>query len=394
MNKKKNFIFIKLLIIMICIYFNSVILSNINNFISYIKIRNEIKNFDTFFKFCDNNIEKIKIFEKKKNPKISIISPIHSRERFLIRFLKSIQYQDFNDIEIILVDDNSIDNGIKILEEYQKEDKRIKIIRHKRNKGTFITRNIGVLYSKAKYINLLDPDDIISKDIFRACLYYAEKYKFEMIRYYSYKGNMKNIKSINEKENRPLYQPELQTYIYYGNNELEKIDFGINNKIISKKLFIRALNALNNFYSDIYMTYAEDQLINFILFKTAKSFYYLRKFGYYYKLNSISICNNIFKLSQMRVKSYFIYLKFLYEYSKNQKYEKDIVNYQFTYINKIINIEKELSSLSFNEDFYFYYEIVNMLLNCKFTSDENNIFLLRVKKVIETKNKTFVNSKK
>jgi hypothetical protein len=205
---------------------------------------------------------------------------------------------------------------------------------------------------------------------------------------------MKNIKFINEKENRPLYQPELQTYIYYGNNELKKIDFGINNKIIAKKLFIRALNALNNFYSDIYMTYAEDQLINFILFKTAKSFYYLRKFGYYYKLNSISICNNIFKLSQMRVKSYFIYLKFLYEYSKNQKYEKDIVNYQFTYINKIINIEKELSSLSFNEDFYFYYEIVNMLLNCKFTSDENNIFLLRVKKVIETKNKTFVNSKK
>jgi hypothetical protein len=71
-----------------------------------------------------------------------------------------------------------------------------------------------------------------------------------------------------------------------------------------------------------------------------------------------------------------------------------MVNYQFTYINKIINIEKELSSSSFNEDYYFYYEIVNMLLNCKFTTKENNIFLLRVKNVIEKKNKTFVNSKK
>ena len=212
-----------------------------------------------------------------------------------------------------------------------------------------------------------------------------------MIRYYSYKGNIKYFKFINEKENRPLYQPELQTYIYYGNNELKKIDFGINNKIISKKLFIRALNALNNFYSDIYMTYAEDQLINFILFKTAKSFYYLRKYGYYYKVHTISIRYNAFKLSILKMKFYFIYLKFLYEYSKNQKYEKDIVNYQFTYINKIINIEKELSSLSFNEDFYFYYEIVNKLLNCKFISEENNLLLLK-KKLIELKNKTFVNS--
>lgn len=85
-----------------------------------------------------------------KNPKVSVISPIHNRERFLIRFLKSIQYQRFYNIEIILVDDKSTDNSVKILEEYQKEDKRIKIIRHKRNKGTFISRNIGALYSQAK----------------------------------------------------------------------------------------------------------------------------------------------------------------------------------------------------------------------------------------------------
>jgi len=80
----------------------------------------------------------IKKFEKKINPKVSIISPIHNREMFLIRFFKNIQYQSFNDIEIILVDDNSNDNGMKIIKEYQKKDKRIKIIRHKKNKGTFI----------------------------------------------------------------------------------------------------------------------------------------------------------------------------------------------------------------------------------------------------------------
>ena len=230
MNKKNkiHFIFLKLSIIIIFVYSNSIILSNINNLISYIKAKNEIEDLETFFKFCDDNIKMVKKFEKKVNPKVSIISPIHNREKYLITFLKNIQHQNFNDIEIILVDDNSTDKGIKILEEYQKKDKRIKIIRSKRNKGTFTARNIGVIYSKAKYVILPDPDDIVSKDIIRISLYYAEKYKFEMVRYHSYMGNKQNIKFANEKENRPVFQPELQTYLFYANNEIRKIDLGIN----------------------------------------------------------------------------------------------------------------------------------------------------------------------
>ena len=68
-----------------------------------------------------------KKFKKMKNPKVSVISPIHNRGRFLIRFLNNIQTQNFENIEIIFVDDKSNDNGVNILEEYQKKDKRIKI---------------------------------------------------------------------------------------------------------------------------------------------------------------------------------------------------------------------------------------------------------------------------
>ena len=227
-TKNKKFFFIKLSIIVIFLYYNDTILSYINNFISYIKIKNDFKNLETFFKFCDDNIKIIKKFNNKVNPKVSVISPIYNRERFLIRFLKSIQHQSFNDIEIILIDDNSTDNGFKILEEYQKEDKRIKLIKNKRNKGTFITRNIGVLFSKSKYVFLPDPDDLISKDIIRTCLYYAEKYKLEMIRYDLYRGNKHKIKFTDIKENILVYQPELKTYLFYGKNELKKVDFYAN----------------------------------------------------------------------------------------------------------------------------------------------------------------------
>lgn len=182
-----------------------------------------------------------------------------------------------------------------------------------------------------------------------------------------------------------MYQPELQTYLFYADNELERVDVNINNKMIKKNLFIKALNSLNNFYLNIYMTFTEDQVMNFILYKNAKSFYYLNKFGYYYKLNSESICKNEFKLSQIRMKFYFIYLKLVYEYSKSIKYEKDMVNYLFTIINIKFNIKRELSSSFFNNDFYFYYDVINLLLNCKFISEENIAILLEIKNLIEKK---------
>ena len=388
MNKK---VYFKISIIIICIYSSNDILSNIIKFISSIKDQNEIKSFDIFDNFCKNNIKMTKKMEKIKIPKVSVISPIYNRERFLIRFLQNIQYQNFDDIEIILVDDKSTDNGAKILEEYQKKDKRIKIIKLKRNKGTLFARNIGVLYSQAKYIILPDPDDIISKDIISSCLHYAEKYNFEIVRYHSFKGNKKLIKFDNEMS-KPIYQPELQTYLFYAFKELKRLDFFINNKMITKRLFIKALNLLNDFYLNLYMTILEDQLMIFILYKTAKSFYYLEKYGYYHKINSISVCNNKFKLTQMRIKFYFIYIKFVYEYSKNIKYEKDIADYLFTLLNSKINIEKELSSSPFNNDFYFYYDIINTLLNCKFIFKDNEFLLLKFKKIIEMKNKTFSNS--
>ena len=53
------------------------------------------------------------------------ISPVYNREKFLLRFIKSIQHQNFFDIEIIFVDDNSSDNSAKVIKKYMKKDKRI-----------------------------------------------------------------------------------------------------------------------------------------------------------------------------------------------------------------------------------------------------------------------------
>ena len=81
-------------------------------------------------------------------------------EKYILRFIRNIQNQFFENIEIILVDDFSLDNSKKIIEKLQKDDERIALIKHKNNKGTLISRKNGILKSKGKYIIIPDSDDI------------------------------------------------------------------------------------------------------------------------------------------------------------------------------------------------------------------------------------------
>ena len=164
--------------------------------------------------------------------------------------------------------------NIKLIEEYKKKDKRIILIKNKVNKDTFISRNIGTLYSNSKYIILPDPDDLLNKDIIYFCYKYAEKYNYEMIRFNIHKINGKlEYNDMNQKdEKKEIYQPELSTYMFYGNNELLIIDYYIHNKFIQKEIYIKAINSLNNFYINMYITLWEDTIISYILYRVTKYF--------------------------------------------------------------------------------------------------------------------------
>ena len=395
--KDKIVLIIKVLIIIIFLFYRINFISKIIVYFSYIEKENEIKEMNRYFIIYSNNKpRKIKKFKKIKNPIISIISPIYNRERYLPRLIKSIQYQYFKDIEIILVDDCSIDNSVAIIERYQKEDQRIVLIKNKKNRGTFVTRNVGVLCSKGKYIIIPDPDDFISKNILNLCYYYAEKYKYEIIKFNSYigKGKLQFNKIVNKLESRPIYQPELSENIFYGNNELQMIDYYIYNKFIKREVYIKAFKELNNYYLNMYMIYLEDQVINYIIHRTAKSFYFLKNIGYYHKRASISIINNLFKAPDLIVKSTFIYLKFVFEYSKNIKHQKDMSNLLFTILSSQFNIAHRLFVSANNDDINFYYDIINKYLNSDFITNDNKLILNDFKNIIEKKRKYINSSKK
>jgi len=335
---------------------------------------------EKFLKYC-NQSTLFKIMDKQM-PRISIISPVYNREKYILRFLISIQSQNFKDIEILLIDDCSIDNSSVLIEEYQKLDERIILIKNKKNKGTFICRNIGVLYSKGQFLIIPDPDDIITKDILKYLYNYSIKYNYEMIRFHMYIGNRIIFNNnYNYLKKKVIFQPELSTYLFYGKKRHQLRDFNICNKFIKREAYIRAINNLPKFCLNQYLIIAEDQIMNYILYRTVKSFKFINKIGYYYIMNKQSVTLNKKKISEQRLKNLFIYLKIVFHISKNNKYEKIMANELFNILILKFNFKKYLISCK-KKDKKFYYNIIKSYIGCKYISEKNKIKLKKLMNII------------
>lgn len=95
---------------------------------------------------------------------ISIIVPVYKVEKYISRCLDSILNQTFQDFEIILVNDSSPDDSIRIAEEYAQSDSRIIILHNEENSGAGWSRMVGYTHAKGEYITFCDPDDYLPED--------------------------------------------------------------------------------------------------------------------------------------------------------------------------------------------------------------------------------------
>ena len=95
---------------------------------------------------------------KVENPLFSIIVPIYNVERYLEQCIESVLVQDYQNYELILVDDGSPDNSIDICTKYAKQYSNIVFI-HKINGGLSDARNVGIQIARGEYLMFLDSDD-------------------------------------------------------------------------------------------------------------------------------------------------------------------------------------------------------------------------------------------
>ena len=90
---------------------------------------------------------------------VSIIITVYNASRFLEETINSIQEQTYSNWEAIFIDDCSSDNSYNLIKKYQKEDKRIKLIKNKTNSGAAVSRNNGINHAEGDYLCFLDADD-------------------------------------------------------------------------------------------------------------------------------------------------------------------------------------------------------------------------------------------
>lgn len=139
--------------------------------------------------------------------KISVIVPVYNTEKYLSKCINSLVNQTLKDIEIIFIDDGSTDNSKNIIQEYAKNDKRIKYF-YKENGGQATARNLGLEKAIGEYILFIDSDDFIDKNMLNIMYNIAKSNNLDIVYsdYYIYysEDNKKIEKSVKIKTNNDI----------------------------------------------------------------------------------------------------------------------------------------------------------------------------------------------
>jgi len=114
--------------------------------------------------------------------KISVIMPVYNSEKFLSKAIDSVLNQEFDDFELVLVDDGATDNSGKICDEYSRQYDNVIVI-HKENGGICDARNAGLDKASGDYISFIDNDDIFLPGLLADNYKLANDYDADVVRF-------------------------------------------------------------------------------------------------------------------------------------------------------------------------------------------------------------------
>ena len=272
------------------------------------------------------------------NPIASAIIPVYNSRNYIKRAIRSIQNQNIMDIEIILINDCSTDDSLSLISKMQIEDKRIKIINNKKNKGILYSRCIGTLSAEGKYIFPLDNDDMfLDEDVFSVITNIAEKGFFDIVEFkgiYSNKGDsndiLKNKISDTKYSGHPLnlvlYQPQLGNYQIWPQKSLSTYHLEsvyLWGKCILTETYKKTINKLGEEKYNRFILRYEDIMMTYALFNTARSYKFVGKYGIFYIFRDSSASRH-FTRSQSDI-YHIYYLDVMLDFVQDTIYNKKIL---------------------------------------------------------------------
>lgn len=215
------------------------------------------------------------------SPLVSIIVPAYNNEKYLANCLDSLLAQTFQDFEIIVVDDGSTDQTIKLLKTF-KTNPHVRI-HSQLNSGISVARNQGLKLSLGQFISFVDSDDCVAPD-------FLEKLITPLLQNSNIDITVCGYQEIyqDHKISHPL-NPQIITGTEATKNFLLKqqdFDILIWNKLCRKSLF--------DYHSIRYPAgqIHEDNLTTYKLFAAAKNIQYLKDELYFYQRKNSYITKN------------------------------------------------------------------------------------------------------
>ena len=216
--------------------------------------------------------------------KLSIIVPAYNIEHYIESTVKGICDQTYRNLEIILVDDGSMDHTPEILDRLAEKDNRICVI-HKRNGGVTSARLCGVEVATGEWIGFVDGDDYIEPEMYEILIENAKKYGAD-ISHCGYQMVFPNRVDYYYNTGRLAEQDNLT-----GLKDLLEGSFvepGLCNKLFHKTLFH---SLLHDDLMDLSIKNNEDLLMNYYLFKQSKKAIFEDFCAYHYIVRESSAAN-------------------------------------------------------------------------------------------------------
>ena len=272
--------------------------------------------------------------------KISVIIPVYNVEQYLEKCLDSILNQTYKNIEIILVNDGSIDKSGVICDEYSRKYNNIKVF-HKENGGVSSARNLGITVAKGEYITFADPDDFLNKDMYKILYENAKNYNSDI-----------TICSVNEiRENVIATEDNTGKINKYSKKDAINGYFNdiypFNHNYLWNKLFKRAM--FDEIKLNEKITYQEDSEIMIKLLNLSENIIYVGIPLYNYDLRLGSLSSGNISKSKITAERAF---HSIYEYTKENICEykdKALLKYISLVFNIVIEIIK--SGDQYNDDY-------------------------------------------
>ena len=275
---------------------------------------------------------------------ISIIVPVYNAENRIDRCVKSVLLQTYKDLELILVDDGSVDSSLQKCIEWEKKDPRVKVI-HQENMGGAAARNTGLDNATGDWISFIDSDDYVDDTLYEKLVSAANTNNSDIV-LCDFRGEWEND-PIPYTENQDPHNIEYNTIeflkLLYTSGEHNFFPVLVWGKIYKKEIWNG--NTPLRFNGD-YRVSQDEEVLNRLYVKDYNIFFLDDNLYHYVQHDDGSLQNSSYNVYKWKSMEIFYQRIFIFEKIDDYLYRQSVLRYLNLYI---VNYYKAIKLKDFDK---------------------------------------------